>query len=116
MKSARDRRLTKSDALGDAAVEALAEFGLYEGECAGCEIIGRVNEMGLCEGCSGKLERDLIRNRDWAYGVSAFGSSHEQREDLRRQVVRKYGKGLELIAPSRQAKATRKRRKGQKRK
>ncbi len=85
------------------------------GECAGCEIFGRINDLGLCEGCSGKLERDLIRNRDWAYSVTAYGLSHEQREDVRKQVVRKYGEGLELIAPSRPAKSNRKRRKGRKR-
>ncbi len=115
--------MTKTDALGNAAVDALgerdleaeAEFGLYEGECAGCEILGRVNDLGLCDGCSGKLERDLIRDRDWAYSVTAFGLSNEQREDLRRQVVRKYGKGLELIAPSPQARSNRKRRKNRKR-
>ncbi len=107
--------MTDTDAPGNAAVDALADFGPYEGECAGCEILGRINDLGLCEGCSGKLERDLIRNRDWAYSVTAFGLSHEQREDVRKQVVRKYGEGLELIAPSRPAKSNRKRRKGRKR-
>ena len=104
---------TPSRGAGD---DASAEFELYEGDCAGCEIFGRVTELGLCEGCSGKLERDLIRNRDWAYSVTAFGLTNEQREDVRRQVVRKYGKGLELIAPSRQTESTRKRHKGRKRK
>ena len=40
------------------------EFGRYEGECVGCDMYGRLNDMGLCEECAGKLERDLIGQRD----------------------------------------------------
>jgi len=36
-------------------------LGTFEGECQGCDMITRVNDLGLCEECSGKLERDLIR-------------------------------------------------------
>lgn len=32
-----------------------------------------VNDLGLCEDCASKLDRDMIRKRDWAYSVLAFG-------------------------------------------
>jgi hypothetical protein len=58
-----------------------------------------VNDLGLCDECSGKLDRDLIRQRDWDYSVSAFGLDVAKREELRRQVIFQYGEKLELIAP-----------------
>ncbi len=91
--------------------ETKTEFGQHEDECAGCEQFRRVNESGVCENCSQKLERDLIRNRDWAYSATAHGVSDERREDMRRQIVDKFGEGLELIAPSRSVELNRKRRK-----
>lgn len=81
-------------------VDEYDEFGLYDGMCIGCDIPGRINDMGLCEDCAGKLERDLIRQRAWDYSGAAFGLSADQREALRRQVVKQFGKALELIAPS----------------
>ncbi len=96
--------------------ETETEFGQYEDECAGCEQFRRVNETGVCEDCSQKLELDLIRKRDWAYSATAHGMSDERREDMRRQIVDKFGEGLELIAPSRQVELNRKRRKRRRRK
>lgn len=86
------------------------EFGLYDGMCVGCDIPGRVNDLGLCEDCAGKLERDLIRQRDWDYSGTAFGLRADQREALRQQVVKQFGRALELIAPSRPGPSQRKRR------
>jgi rRNA maturation endonuclease Nob1 len=37
----------------------------YEAECQGCDMFLPVNDLGLCEDCAGKLERDMIRKRDW---------------------------------------------------
>ena len=91
--------------------EMESEIGRHEDECAGCEQVRRVDESGLCEDCSQKLERDLIRERDWAHSATAYGVSDERREDMRRQIVDKFGEGLELIAPSRQVELNRKRRK-----
>ena len=96
--------------------ETEAEFGRHEDECAACEQFRRVNESGVCEDCSQKLERDLIRKRDWAYSATAHGMSDERREDMRRQIVDKFGDGPELIAPSRQVEVNRKRRKRRRRK
>ena len=75
------------------------EFGLYEAQCHGCDIFTRVDDVGLCENCAGKLERDLIRERDWAYSTIAYGVPPEKREELRKKVIQKHGKALELIAP-----------------
>ena len=43
--------------------------------CVGCDVPGDLDEMGLCDRCAAKLERDLIRNRDWDYSVTAFRCS-----------------------------------------
>jgi hypothetical protein len=92
--------------------DELNGFGFYKGECQGCDIFTRVNDLGLCEECAGKLERDLIRQRDWDYSATAFGVPALKREDLRRHVVQQYGEKLELIAPR---KGTQKKRKSHKR-
>jgi hypothetical protein len=81
------------------------------GECQGCDDYTTVDEMGLCDTCSQKLDRDLIRKRDWAYSVSAFGVPKEKLEDLRNHVIKNYGKALELIAedPPREKRAAKER-------
>lgn len=71
-----------------------------EGQCQGCDRYLSVNDLGLCDECAGKLDRDLIRQRDWDYAVSAFGLDAAGREELRRQVIVQYGEILEIIAPS----------------
>jgi len=55
--------------------------------------------MGLCRVCAAKLDRDMIRNRDWDYSVTAFGVKPADREKLRERVIAEYGEKLELIAP-----------------
>ena len=72
----------------------------FEGQCQGCDLFGRLNDLSLCEDCAAKLERDLIRQRDWDYSATAFGLSLDDREKLHRQVIAQYGEALELIAPS----------------
>ncbi len=84
-------------------------FGLYEASCAGCDGFARVNDLGLCEDCAGKLERDLIRQRDWDYSAAAYGLKDEQREQLHRQVIRQFGAEFELIAAPKKPDAKRKR-------
>ncbi len=74
-------------------------FGFYEGECQGCNILTSLNDLGLCEECAGKLDRDLIRQRDWDYSGLAFGCPESKREELRNEIIERYGEKLELIAP-----------------
>jgi len=76
--------------------------------CAGCDIFLPVNDLGLCDDCNAKLERDLIRSRDWAYSGLAFGVPEEEYEALREQVIRDYGADYELIAPPGKQKKKRK--------
>jgi hypothetical protein len=71
----------------------------WDGQCQACDSWGLVNDMVLCEDCAAKFERDLIRQRDWDYTLSAFGLSHRDREELRRQIIAQFGQALELIAP-----------------
>jgi hypothetical protein len=86
--------------------------GSFEGECQGCDFFTKLSDLGLCEECAGKLERDLIRQRDWEYSVTAYGVPALKREELRMQIVAQYGDKLELIAPS---KGTQKERKSRRR-
>jgi hypothetical protein len=84
--------------------------------CAGCDLPFPVNDLGLCDNCFMKLERDLIRARDWDYSATAFMTAPEQLEALRERVIRDYGADYELIAdpktvqkPKRKNKRTRSR-------
>lgn len=65
-------------------------------ECIGCDLPLPLNEQGLCVDCAGKLERDLIRARDWEYSYAAFVTT-ERQEALRAQVIREYGAANELL-------------------
>ena len=82
-------------------------FDFYEAICVGCDSFAPVNDLGLCEDCAGKLERDLIRQRDWDYSAAAYGLNDEQREQLYQQVIRQLGSKLELIAPQQQRRTKR---------
>ncbi len=65
--------------------------------CVACDLPLPVNDLGLCDNCFAKLERDLIRSRDWAYSVIAFSVAPDQLEALRERVIRDYGATYELI-------------------
>jgi hypothetical protein len=66
--------------------------------CTGCDLPLPLNDLGFCADCSAKLERDLIRQRDWDYSVTAFLLEDDKREALRTRVIREYGAKLELLA------------------
>ena len=68
------------------------------GECAGCDQVRPLYDLGLCEICGQKLERDLIRQRAWDYSAVAFALSEEDYEPYRQQIIADYGEALELIA------------------
>jgi hypothetical protein len=65
--------------------------------CAGCDLFRPVNDLSLCDECFAKLERDLIRSRDWAYSATAFMVAEDQLKALRERVIREYGAGYEMI-------------------
>ena len=85
-----------------------SEFSFYEGECHGCDIFQPLNNLGLCEECAGKLERGLIRKRDWDYTISGYGLDSAECEEIRKKVIKEYGEKLELIAPNKPKKKKRK--------
>lgn len=87
-----------------------SEYGIGEGTCIACDLIGRINDLGLCQDCFEKLERDLIRQRDFERTASGFGLSPEQQEKLREEVIKNYGQALELIEPEKPKKKKGKRR------
>lgn len=70
----------------------------FEAECQGCEEFTEVNDSGLCDECAAKLDRDLIRKREWEYSASAFLLDKEKLEPLRNKIIKNFGKELELIA------------------
>ena len=74
------------------------DFGFYEGICQGCDAFVKVNDIGMCEDCDAKLDRDLIRKRDWEYSASAFGCPVDRREERREHIIARYGKALEILA------------------
>lgn len=67
--------------------------------CVGCDLPAPVDDLGLCEECSAKLERDLIRSRDWAYSVTAALTPKAERETLRLKIMARYGAAYELVEP-----------------
>lgn len=88
-------------------------------ECRGCETFAPLDDLGLCETCSAKLDRDLIRARDWEYSITAFGVPHKEREALRNRVIKEFGREMELIADEtvdRRSAETRKKKKAKRRK
>jgi hypothetical protein len=78
------------------------------GECAGCDAFGPLDSNGLCDECGPKLERDLIRQRDWDYTIIGFGLPECEREGYRAKMIAEYGAKMELIADERQSQVTRK--------
>ncbi len=75
-------------------------FEDYEGECAGCDNYAKLDDIGLCKECGAKLDRDMIRERDWERSMTAFICPKDRREELRDHVIKQHGAELELIAPS----------------
>ncbi len=45
--------------------------GMVDTICGGCDLPAVVNDVHLCQDCFAKLERDLIRARDWDYSGTA---------------------------------------------
>jgi rubredoxin len=91
-------------------------LGFYQGECQGCDLFTKLNDFGLCEECAGKLERDLLRQRDWDYSALAYGVPAEKREALRNEIIGRYGGKLELISPKKAPDKKRKKKRRGKRK
>ncbi len=77
--------------------------------CRGCDLPLPLNDLGFCDDCYAKLERDLIRMRDWEYSAEAFGVPDEQLETLRDHVIRDYGSAYELLEQSHEYKPKNKR-------
>ncbi len=73
------------------------EYGIGEGQCLGCDTWGRVDDLGLCEKCGAKFERDMLRLRNWDYSATAFGLPPAACEEARRQVIAEFGQALELV-------------------
>lgn len=67
--------------------------------CIACDLPAIINDLGLCRRCNAKLDRDMIRDRDWERSETAFLTPDDKREELREQVIRKYGTAFELIEP-----------------
>ncbi len=79
-------------------------------ECKGCDATSALNELGLCNDCADKLDRDMLRLRDWDFTKLSIGLQPEERENLRRQIISQHGKELELILPRRKSQRRSKRR------
>lgn len=72
----------------------------WNGEiCVGCDLPSQVNDLGLCNDCNAKLDRDMIRSRDWDRSATGFLTPDHELENLRTRIVREYGRDYELIVP-----------------
>ncbi len=72
----------------------------WNGEiCVGCDLPSQVNDLGLCGDCNAKLDRDMIRSRDWDRSATAFLTPDTELENLRTRIIREYGRDYELIVP-----------------
>jgi hypothetical protein len=83
-------------------------FGLYEAICQACDAHAMVNDIGLCEYCDAKMDRDLIRKREWDYSATAFGCPVDKREELRKHIIAQHGETLEILSaePPRKERST----------
>lgn len=86
------------------------------GECQGCDTIKNLNDLGLCDDCAEKLDRDLIRQCDWAYSTLAFGVPSSKYEELRQNIISQHGEKLELIALSKRPSSPERQKKKRKKK
>ena len=82
----------------------------FEGECLGCDTWDTLDDLGLCEECAGKFDRDLIRQRAWDYSAMAFGCDSKDYEALRQWVIEQYGAAYELLEPPKEKQRKRRRR------
>ena len=73
-------------------------FGEGEGPCGVCGTDDPVDEMGFCETCADKFERDTLRLRRWKYSITAAYTPGEEYEDLRRDVIEQFGEELEILS------------------
>jgi hypothetical protein len=71
----------------------------WERPCQACDCIRPLNDLMLCDECADKLDRDLIRQRDWEYSALVFGVPAEHREALRHEIIAQFGAAFELILP-----------------
>ena len=73
-------------------------FNFIQGKCYGCDIFPDLNDLMLCAECASKLDRDLLRQREWDYSITACLTPKDRRESLRNDIIKKYGNSLELIS------------------
>jgi hypothetical protein len=61
------------------------------GACVGCDRRdAQRDDLGLCPTCAAKLDRDMIRDRDWERSWTAWHMPANQRETLRAEVVARF--------------------------
>lgn len=89
-------------------------FQGFKGDCYVCDMFDSLDDLGLCGECSAKLDRDMIRQRAWAYSATAFCVAPEKYEELRAAVIAQYGSELELIADESKPKKPRRNRRRKK--
>jgi hypothetical protein len=83
------------------------------GACVGCDQWHALDDLGMCDTCAAKFDRDLIRQRAWDYSATAFGCDPQDYEALRQAVIDSHGAAYELLAPPEEK--SRKRREGRRR-
>ena len=72
----------------------------FTSSCAGCDQWTTLDDVGLCDTCAAKFDRDLIRQRAWDYSATAFACDPKDYEALRQAVIEHYGPTVEKILPT----------------
>jgi hypothetical protein len=69
------------------------------GRCVGCDQWHILDDLGMCDTCAAKFDRDLIHQRAWDYSATVFGCDPKDYESLRQLVIDNYRAAYELLAP-----------------
>jgi hypothetical protein len=71
----------------------------FTGLCTGCDQWTTLDDVGLCDPCAAKFDRDLIRQRAWDYSATAIACHPKDYEALRQAVIEQYSPAYELLVP-----------------
>lgn len=69
----------------------------YEGNCRGCGTVANLDDMGYCESCGEKFERDMLRLRKWEFSLTASYIPQDEYESLRQDTIDQFGREFEIL-------------------
>ena len=70
----------------------------YEDHCRGCNNFSHLDDMGYCEKCGEKFERDMLRLRRWEFSLTASYIPKDEYENLRQDTIDQFGPEFEILS------------------